>query len=109
MMTFVTTASDFLSHLAFWWLLIGVFLVLARMPTPGMRMIDRKTYHEKKQELDNELTSANHKGLVDWILLYSGRYFFIYHYYRNDLVLLWAIGGALFLTFTSYLMERLNG
>lgn len=99
--------SVFLSQLSFWWLVIGLFLILARMPTPGMRMVDKKKYYAKRQELNAELASSHNLKLLDRVLLYCGRYFFIYHYYRNDLVFLWVIGGALFLKLTSLWMGGL--
>jgi hypothetical protein len=95
----------FLSYLSFWWLLVGLFLVLARMPTPGMRMVDKAKFADKKKELDDQLVSRRCLRLLDQIVLYAGRYFFIYHYYRNDLVLLFVVGGASVLKSASLLLE----
>ena len=96
----------FFSHLSFWWLLIGLFLILARMPTPGMRMIDKKKYFEVKRELDEKLASEQCRGFLGRTLLYFGRYFFIFHYYRNDLIFLWVVSGAALLKLISVWLEK---
>ena len=98
----------FLGHLSFWWLLIGLFLILARMPTPGMRMVDKKKYYEVKRGLDEKLAATQSQIFLGRALLYCGRYFFIYHYYRNDLVFIWVISGALILKLMSVWMVKLG-
>lgn len=97
----------FLSQLSFWWLLIGLFLIVARMPTPGMRMVDKKKFYETKRALDDKLSSSKSLSVIDRILLYSGRYFFIYHYYRNDLVFIFVVGGALIVKLGSILLREM--
>ena len=104
----IRDVSQLLSYLSFWWLMVGLFLILARMPTPGMRMIDKKKYFEKKQDLSEKLASSQKRRLIEKILLYCGRYFFIYHYYRNDIFFIWVIGGALVFKFISILVEKLG-
>lgn len=100
-------ASDVLGQMSFWFFVIGITLLLMRgMGPPGTRSIDKKKFHEVKREIEEKLKNGG-RPLREKFLLYCGKYFFIYHYYRNDLIFYWFIGGALVLKFISVLMEEM--
>ncbi|MDD2914668.1 MAG: hypothetical protein PHP70_05045 [Gallionella sp.] len=101
----ITAASDFLSHLSFWWFLVGAMLLLMRgMGPPGVKSIDKKKFYEVKAEIEEKLNAKREMVFLEVFLLYCGKYFFVYHYYRNDLIFYWFIGGALFMKILSLLI-----
>ncbi len=97
--------SQLLSYLSFWWLLIGIFLWLMRgMGPPGVPSVDKKKFHEMSAGIKEKLKSDRNIGLVERFVLYCGKYFFVYHYYRNDLIFYWAIGGGMSIKLISILI-----
>jgi hypothetical protein len=106
--TLLKTLSGFLSQLSFWWLLVGVMLLLMRgMGPPGVPSIDKKKFHEVKADIEKKLHSQHEKTWLESFLLYCGKYFFIYHYYRNDLIFIWFVGGALAIKLLSVLIGEM--
>lgn len=106
--TAINWIGDLFGYLSFWWLALGLVFIFARMNAPGMKLVDKKKFLEKKQELDDKLASHRSRGFIDKLVDYSGRYFFIYHYYRNDIFFIFVIIGAMFMKFVSLLFGAFN-
>lgn len=106
--TVLVTLSGFLSHLSFWWFLIGVMLLLMRgMGPPGAKSIDKKKFYEVRADIERKLGAKREMAFLEKFLLYCGKYFFVYHYYRNDLIFFWFIGGALIIKILSILIGEI--
>lgn len=99
------SVSGFLSHLSFWFFFVGVVLLLMRgMGPPGSRSVDKKKFAEVRSQIDSELTVSG-APMRKKILLYVGKYFFSYFYYRADLIFIFFFGGGLVLKFISELVR----
>jgi len=104
----IAAVSDFLSHLSFWWFLVGVMLLLMRgTGAPYVKLIDKKKFYEVKTEIEEKLKAKREMAFLEKFLLYCGKYFFVYHYYRNDLIFYWFIGGALFIKILAVLIGEI--
>lgn len=100
------TVSGFLSQMSFWIFVIGITLLLMRgMGPPGSKSINKIKFLEVRRETEHKLKTAGDAPFKERLLLYAGKYFFSYFYYRIDLIFYFFIGGALLLKFISTWME----
>jgi cellulose synthase/poly-beta-1,6-N-acetylglucosamine synthase-like glycosyltransferase len=72
---------------------------------PGKKLVDKNKFYEVKAEIEGKLKTKSGFSL-EIFLLYCGKYFFVYFYYRTDLIFYWFIGGVFLLKILPSLLVK---